>query len=822
MPKRAISYFVISVLLFSLSVSIAGANHYNGPPLVGSCSGYCNTNSKSQSDANCWCDEPAKNTHHDYCSDYFEVCSGESQSGSSQGSSSGASTQTSDLGCSDELQNKILCGPNTANCIQSCSNENYYCVAINGQWGWKNEVDIGTLCGNTPNPCMTFVYPQSCNAVKGGNPSTNTGKCYAISGGTGKNKAAWRYDTEQVCSDGTVAPQANGGCAAVGKTAVSCNYLDGDTPIEPWINFTFVSLQDNKFIGGTLIVGKSKWVLHLLNAKPGYKATIEAYKDNNYVGTFTACQVPSGSTSCSTEGIPKSQDIGHWYEIMTIYDENGKLIKTGPIIFDVKGETQGNPSITAAKVVPNPAFHGSGINISCETNLPSIPSGCGIYPKGANGCSYEGFSVVDGKGTAKFLCTASSSGSFAIIDCYSNCAYLGSKNTTLYLQGSGQAATCIDSDGGVDYYKQGGTISKFGVTDYCSNNNQLVEYFCDSNGDLANQFYACSCNNGACVQQSTGTNPSFNFVKSDGSSADGATFIVGKDTWTFNFWGANPGDMFVIDASKDGSYLGAYEICKLTLIGFISCSVTGKPQAQDIGKWQETVIAKNADGKKIELGKISFDVKGAPTSSGGGGGSSGTTAKPQGTEPPSITEAKATQDPTDGKWFAKIVWPGYNLKSGNSINADVYTVLRKIDDELQFSEIASGDGKGTKFTDIKLDPSIGFYYWAELANPLSTYQFSVIAIKGGVSSENSNVVILKPIPQTTSTSQQTSQPTSNSCQNSCGSKSKTGSCYCDSASVVQYGDFCKDISTYCPDVWNNPNNKFKNSATGSAIKKVKK
>lgn len=394
MPKRAISYFVISVLLFSLSVSIAGANHYNGPLLVGSCANYCSGKSHSQQDANCYCDKAAEDTHHDYCGDYFEACA-------------------------------------------------------------KSPV-------TTQPPVSEQGYSIS----------------YHKSDGAG---------------------------------------LDG----------------------ATLIAGKDSWIIQLSNAKPGDTLYVDAYKDDAPLGTFTICTIPPFGTQCSATGTPQDQDKGLWSEKFIVKESSGKKYELTKISFAVKG--------------------------------------------------------------------------------------------------AGQAISCTDTDGGVDYYKQG-TISKFGVTDYCSNNNQLVEYFCDSNGDLANQFYTCSCNNGACINTTT-------------------------------------------------------------------------------LKTSESVLSK-------------------------------------------ISNAQ----------FKSVFY--YNGKDFN-INIDTDKLIMAVtyyDDALMN---ASGSGSGG----------------------------------GGGGSSNFT---------------QTSQPTSNSCQNSCGSKSKTGSCYCDSASVVQYGDFCKDISTYCPDVWNNPNNKYKNSATGSVIKKFKK
>ena len=60
--------------------------------------------------------------------------------------------------------------------------------------------------------------------------------------------------------------------------------------------------------------------------------------------------------------------------------------------------------------------------------------------------------------------------------------------------------TCTDSDGGKNYYQKGTvTVDGTSYTDYCLDENRLIEYYC-SNNQMRFDTYACSygCENGAC------------------------------------------------------------------------------------------------------------------------------------------------------------------------------------------------------------------------------------------------------------------------------------------------------------------------------------
>jgi len=60
--------------------------------------------------------------------------------------------------------------------------------------------------------------------------------------------------------------------------------------------------------------------------------------------------------------------------------------------------------------------------------------------------------------------------------------------------------TCTDSDGGKNYYEKGTvTVDGTSYTDYCLDENRLIEYYC-SNNQMRFDTYACpyGCENGAC------------------------------------------------------------------------------------------------------------------------------------------------------------------------------------------------------------------------------------------------------------------------------------------------------------------------------------
>ena len=59
---------------------------------------------------------------------------------------------------------------------------------------------------------------------------------------------------------------------------------------------------------------------------------------------------------------------------------------------------------------------------------------------------------------------------------------------------------CRDSDHGRDIYKVGRTTDAQGQdhTDYCLSNNELVEGYCNDQGEVTLKMYRCQCENGRC------------------------------------------------------------------------------------------------------------------------------------------------------------------------------------------------------------------------------------------------------------------------------------------------------------------------------------
>ena len=69
--------------------------------------------------------------------------------------------------------------------------------------------------------------------------------------------------------------------------------------------------------------------------------------------------------------------------------------------------------------------------------------------------------------------------------------------------------TCTDSDGGINYYVKGITTYVGNVTDFCTSNNSLREYYCVTNGiESVNTTCSYGCINGACLNQTNQTNQS--------------------------------------------------------------------------------------------------------------------------------------------------------------------------------------------------------------------------------------------------------------------------------------------------------------------------
>jgi len=74
--------------------------------------------------------------------------------------------------------------------------------------------------------------------------------------------------------------------------------------------------------------------------------------------------------------------------------------------------------------------------------------------------------------------------------------FVGFNNTqTETLAGQATKSLCIDSDDGIDIHRKG-TVMKGGSTymDYCSNEHELIEYYCDNNM-ITSTFYITAAGN---------------------------------------------------------------------------------------------------------------------------------------------------------------------------------------------------------------------------------------------------------------------------------------------------------------------------------------
>ena len=70
-------------------------------------------------------------------------------------------------------------------------------------------------------------------------------------------------------------------------------------------------------------------------------------------------------------------------------------------------------------------------------------------------------------------------------------------------------STCIDSDGGMNYYVKGdstfihpSTGSLFNESDFCMSNTTLAEQYCKSDYEIDNVVFNCpnGCQDGACIR----------------------------------------------------------------------------------------------------------------------------------------------------------------------------------------------------------------------------------------------------------------------------------------------------------------------------------
>lgn len=85
-----------------------------------------------------------------------------------------------------------------------------------------------------------------------------------------------------------------------------------------------------------------------------------------------------------------------------------------------------------------------------------------------------------------------------------------------------QHPTCVDSDGGIDYYSRGQACIKGDLTgsqgcayDKCLSGTLLREFYCAENNSIASDYFYCptECFNGACTEQNQPTVPNLHSVR---------------------------------------------------------------------------------------------------------------------------------------------------------------------------------------------------------------------------------------------------------------------------------------------------------------------
>lgn len=108
--------------------------------------------------------------------------------------------------------------------------------------------------------------------------------------------------------------------------------------IAPTVTAPSFSFSHNN---GNLVAGRDYWTFKLLNAKAGDRLNVTAFKDDNYLGRFDICTVPSGATSCSASAQAGVGDVGKWRENVLLNTSSGTETSLGEIIFTVTG-TQSN------------------------------------------------------------------------------------------------------------------------------------------------------------------------------------------------------------------------------------------------------------------------------------------------------------------------------------------------------------------------------------------------------------------------------------------------------------------------------------------------
>ena len=366
---------IIQGLIFGAKFAQCTVEVLPSTPNPSSCAGKCGT---YQSSSSCQCDVGCI-SYGDCCSDYNSVCNAQN-------------TQFDN--CPSIISVNKPCSSLQSQCAQTCdltgTAVSYVCSSVGdpnvaGNWQWRTTSDFASRC-SAASKCTTFAFPGTCTAMIGGNPATNTGKCYSLGGKTvstdNANLPKWRYDSEKVCKDSIVRQQGNGGCGTVGENSCGdssftsvqscgsqgqpcctnnqCNsgltcqngVCNPGTPTTATTtNPTYLLQTDGTTVNGitTLVAGQNKLRIILTGGKSGDKLSIKEKRNNvdvlfteNGVQTYeyTLCIIPQSNapipyTLCAPDFItPTSNDIGDWLADVYI---NGE--KKGTVNFKVVAPT---------------------------------------------------------------------------------------------------------------------------------------------------------------------------------------------------------------------------------------------------------------------------------------------------------------------------------------------------------------------------------------------------------------------------------------------------------------------------------------------------
>jgi len=143
-------------------------------------------------------------------------------------------------------------------------------------------------------------------------------------------------------------------------------------------------------------------------------------------------------------------------------------------------------------------YNAANARLKCEKYSNSLYIYGVPWYSGVTGTSNDNITAVNITYSSKYI---GSGASFTELSgsCSAHCVWNGDVCVP---------TTCIDSDGGLNYYLKGTATLSNGTsaTDYCPSFTVLAERYCSS--EISTQSYTCpsgNCTNGACVNQTTCT-----------------------------------------------------------------------------------------------------------------------------------------------------------------------------------------------------------------------------------------------------------------------------------------------------------------------------